>query len=89
MENPIQPLCRDARGVIRFKKNTLVDALLLHGQSTGFGLNELACKFHGPEHKGDWQQLAQLIGYSVDGYGTLSYVTDEAYAAAEALVEGL
>lgn len=31
--------------------------------------------------KEDRQQFAQLIGYSLDGYGELSYVDDDAYGA--------
>ncbi len=30
----------------------------------------------------DWEQFAQLIGYSVSGFGTLRYVSDKAFAAA-------
>lgn len=43
------------------------------------GLNNLAKM---PFSDEDWQQLAQLIGYSVGGYSTLSYVDDEAYRLA-------
>jgi hypothetical protein len=76
--------------VLRFKKNALVCALLDHGQATGLGLNELACKFYTPEHADDWQQLAQLIGYSLSGYGELSYVSDDSYSAAATMAdEGL
>jgi hypothetical protein len=54
------------------------------------GLNELACKFYTPEHADDWQQLAQLIGYSLSGYGELSYVSDDSYSAAATMAdEGL
>lgn len=81
-KNPIQPLIVDAHGVIRFKENKLVRALLDHGQTTGFGLNEMTRKFCAPEHADDWRQLARLIGYSLSGYGELSYVTDDAYGAA-------
>lgn len=87
MKNPIQPLAKDAQGVLRFKGNTLVSALLDHGQATGFGLNEMACKFYTTEHADDWQQLAQLIGYSLSGYGELSYVNDDAYGAAATMAD--
>lgn len=90
MKNPIQPLAKDAQGVLRFKANALVNALLEHGQATGLGLNELACKYHGAEHADDLQQLAQLIGYSLRGYGELGYVSDDAYGAAAVMAdEGL
>jgi len=35
------------------------------------------------------EQLAQLIGYSVDGYGTLSYVSNESHERAAAQAERL
>lgn len=85
----MQPLIKDEQGVQRFQANTLVRALLDHGQATGLGLNELCVKFHPSEHKADWQQLAQLIGYSLGGYGSLSYVDDEAYNTASYMAQGL
>jgi len=90
VNNPIQPLAKDVHGTLRFKANVLVNALLEHGQSTGLGLNELARKFDTQEHSDDWQQLAQLIGYSLSGFGELSYVSDDAYGAASTMAdEGL
>lgn len=80
---PIQPLERDEDGVIRFRKNAIVDYLL--GQYEG-GLNELACKGFSDD---DWTQLAQLIGYSLDGFGELSYVSDGVYDAAAKIAEAL
>lgn len=82
----MQPIIKDERGVLRFKKNGLVDVLYEHGVNTGLGLNELHCMNFTDE---DRQQFAQLIGYSVSGYGSLSYVTDEAYEAAEKSVHGI
>ena len=87
MKNPIQPLSKDEQGVVRFKENVLVRALLDHGQDTGLGLNELARKFYTPDHADDWQQLAQLIGYSLSGYSDLSYVSDNAYGAAAMMAD--
>ena len=87
MGNPIQPLELDDQGVLRFKSNKLVDALLDHGQATGLGLNELRFKYHGPEYADDWQQLSQLIGYSLSGYGELSYVSDYTYGVAAKMNE--
>ena len=37
----------------------------------------------------DWEQLAQLIGYSVSGFGDLSYVSNGARDEADAKVEQL
>lgn len=36
----------------------------------------------------DWQQFAQLIGYSVSGYGDLSYVGSEACQIADMMASG-
>lgn len=78
--HPIQPLSKDDKGVLRFKKNEIVDALLRHAQKHGMDLNSIACMgFSNSDH----QQFAQLIGYSLSGYSELSYVDDDAYAAAE------
>ena len=85
----MQPIITDEQGTQRFQANTLVRALLDHGQATGLGLNELCMKLHPSEHQADWQQLAQLIGYSVSGYGSLSYVDDEAYNTASYMAQGM
>jgi hypothetical protein len=87
VKNPMQPLAKDRRGVVRFKENTLVNALLEHGQRTGLGLNELAGKYRDEAHTDDWRQLAQLIGYSLSGYGELSYVDDHTYETAAAMAD--
>ena len=87
MKHPIQPLALDAHGVLRFQANVLVKSLLDHGSDTGCGMNELALIDATPADK---MQLAQLIGYSLDGFGTLGYVTDDEYkAAAKMHDEGL
>ena len=42
-------------------------------QNEGIGLNELAVMFNRTgSDRDDWQQLMQLLGYSVSGYGDLS-----------------
>ncbi|MES2787657.1 MAG: DUF4406 domain-containing protein [Pseudomonadota bacterium] len=74
-QHPIQPLITDQHGVIRFKRNAIVDHLA-EGK-----LNDLAVMDFAPE---DLEQFAQLIGYSLSGWGNLSYVTDEAYQRAAA-----
>lgn len=75
-EHPIQPLEKDEQGDLRFKKNPIVRYLLDNGR---INLNDLATVDFSDE---DRQHFAQLIGYSLSGYGDLSYVSDEAYAAA-------
>lgn len=76
-KHPIQPLEKNDNGVIRFKRNGIVEHLLDKG---GIDLNQLACMEFRRE---DREQFAQLIGYSLSGFSELSYVSDETYAAAE------
>ncbi|HCM9273871.1 TPA: hypothetical protein N5L20_002681 [Enterobacter kobei] len=78
---PMQPLVIDAHGTLRFKENPIVRKLLDYATEHGYGLNEIALDEFEAE---DQMQLAQLIGYSLSGYGTLSYVTDESYDRAAA-----
>ena len=70
-KHPIQPLIVDHAGVVRFKENVLV-SYLLDVASTGqkCDMNTLALI---PATRDDRQHFAQLIGYSVSGYGDLSY----------------
>jgi hypothetical protein len=75
----MQPVKRDQFKVIRFQKNAIVCALLDFATPRGLSLNELAVM---PFTKADRQQFAQLLGYSVSGYGELPYVTNAAYTEA-------
>lgn len=84
MWHPIQPLALDESGVLRFQKNQIVRDLLDHASQHGMDLNTIACK---PYHVEDRRQLSQLIGYSLDGYGSLSYVDDASFAAASEMAE--
>lgn len=74
-KHPQQPLERDSRRTIRFKENAIVRYM-----ADTVGLNNLARQGFSEE---DWRQLAQLIGYSIDGYCTLSYVDRAAKTKAE------
>lgn len=76
--HPVQPLIVDEYEVLRFKGNAIVRFLLDAGP---FDMNQLALM---PFTVEDREQFAQLIGYSLSGFGELSYVTDETYARAEA-----
>ena len=71
MKHPIQPIIVTDDGTPRFKKNAIVRFLLDAGP---FDLNQLAAM---PFSAEDHTQLAQLIGYSVGGFGELSYVPDD------------
>lgn len=85
MKNPIQPLAKDAKGVLRFKENAIVRHLL--DTHPKIGMNQLAALDFTDD---DRQQFAQLIGYSLSGYGELqSYVDDEAYGTAAHMADGL
>ena len=77
MTHPVQPLEIDRDGVVRFKRNAIVRFLLDAGP---FDMNQIACL---PVSDEDRCQFAQLIGYSLSGYGELPYVSDEEFARAE------
>ena len=71
MKHPNQPLYRDDRNVLRFKQNHIVRFLLDHGPHD---LNSLARMNFERE---DRVQFAQLIGYSLSGFGDLGYDCSE------------
>lgn len=83
MKHPIQPLELAEDGVLRFKENKIIRRLIDDGN---IDLNKIA-SWHASQE--DQEQLAQLIGYSLDGYGSLSYVSDESYNIAEKMHKGL
>ena len=84
-KHPIQPLAPNVHGVIRFKANAIVQHLL--DTHPTCDMNALARMDFSDD---DRQQFAQLIGYSLSGYGELrSYVTDEAYSTAAHMADGL
>jgi hypothetical protein len=74
--HPMQPLEKDEDGTIRFKRNKIVSFLK---DTSKYNLNELSLM---PFDKEDWEQFAQLIGYSLDGFGELSYVNEKTYKKA-------
>lgn len=82
---PIQPVYTDEDGVLRFRGNKVVRYLLDHGS---LDLNDLARKVRDcPE---DWAQFAQLIGYSLSGFGSLSYGDSDTYEVADRMArEGM
>lgn len=80
--HPPQPLIRASDGVVRFKENAIVRFLLRTGR---FTMNDLADM---PFSVEDQTQFAQLIGYTLDVFGDLSYVTDEEYSRVVPLDNG-
>lgn len=73
-------------GIARFRANAAVRALVDWGRDHGMSLNDLETRGFPAE---DMQQLMQLIGYSVSGYGNVPYVTPESVKVADARVERL
>lgn len=78
MKNPIQPIYETEEGTLRFKENKIVHFLLNVARRLDVDMNELATMDFSQD---DRQQFAQLIGYSVSGFGELSYVDDDTYHA--------
>lgn len=79
--HPIQPLMTDTLGVVRFKPNGIVDALLDFAKGYGYDLNAIVAD---PDFsREDLVQFYQLIGYSLSGYGDLNAVSNTDYNAAE------
>ncbi len=78
---PMQPIVFAEDGVIRFQKNVLVEYLLDAAGKFGLDMNHLAII---PCPRSDREQFAQLIGYSVSGFGELSYARNKTVARADA-----
>lgn len=83
MNHPMQPIEYDKHGIIRFRRNKIVEYLLDNG---GIDLNHLAVQDFSDE---DRMQFAQLIGYSVGGFGDLFYASDEVVGEADRIAAEL
>lgn len=68
-------------GVIRFRENKIVRTLLDIGP---LDMNKLAMLEFSDD---DREQFAQLIGYSVSGFGDLSYAAKKVVAEADEIAE--
>lgn len=87
-EEPMQPVGIDPFGVHRFVENRIVADLLKSSES--MSMNSIAeAAQDGYYLDAERRQFAQLIGYSVNGYGTLSYVDDASYERASQLSDQL
>lgn len=85
---PDQPLVVDPYGVVRFMENRMVSYLLDAARRSGVDLDALASmRVAGHFTDAEAQQLSQLIGYSVSGYGELSYVNEEDLQRVDEAVE--
>lgn len=70
-KHPTQPIEVDDGGVVRFKRNKVVEFMLDHPDKAD--LNTLSFQVQlGQLPEADYMQLMQLIGYSVSGYGDLA-----------------
>ncbi len=72
--NPMQPV-QLVNNVMRFKRNAIVDDLLDFATPKGFDMNHIVGS--GKYSQDDMEQFAQLIGFSIDGFHEISYVSDE------------
>jgi hypothetical protein len=81
----MQPIIRDANGVIRFKRNAIVDHFV---RNHTIDLSQLAASLDAYSVE-DAEQFWQLLGYSVSGYGDLSFVRPETIAEADRRAESL
>lgn len=84
MNHPIQPL-ETKDGILQFKENAIVRHLMEFAAEHGCDLNRIACMDFSND---DRRQFAQLIGYSLSGYGSLSYVDDDSFQTASLMAEG-
>lgn len=86
-KHPTQPVEYDENGVIRFKKNAIVRWMLDQGGlGRKFDMNEISIQEFSIE---DRVQFAQLIGYSVSGFGDLSYVSKKVCRKCDKLAQKL
>lgn len=80
--HPFQPLEPDKHGTMRFKPNAIVRHLL---DTPGpHDMNTIALENFSRE---DRVQFAQLIGYSLFGFGELDYVRNEEFVGAQKATE--
>lgn len=79
--HPLQSIVQGDDGLARFQSNAIVEFLL---KVSGYDMVRLSEEGFSAS---DWEQFAQLIGYSLRGFSELGYVRDETVAAAEAMLE--
>lgn len=82
VREPMQPIIKDIHGVDRFRANAIVEAIYNETSKHGYDMNRIAGTVSFNDV--DRMQFAQLLGYSISGYGDLSYVTDKSYDRAYA-----
>jgi len=86
-EYPIQPIEFDNKGVIRFKKNRIIEDLL---NTSHMDFNKICLKHQeGYYTLEEYEQLNMLIGYSISGFGDLEGVSREMVEEVEKIAEEL
>lgn len=86
MKHPMQPVVMKD-GIARFQDNAIVRHLLDVATEAGIcDMNKIARLRFGDD---DGMQFAQLIGYSVSGFGDLNYASSEMIVQADAEVDRL
>ncbi len=75
--HPMQGIVWATDRVIRFRRNAIVERLL---ETSSLDLNDIARMDFS---EADRMQLAQLIGYSVSGFGDLSYASRDVVRRAD------
>ncbi len=83
MKQPMQPIFIDDLGTARFQQNAICKYLVDAGLAN---LNHLAVKRFTDE---DRMQFAQLIGYSVSGFGELNYADKKTIIKSDKIVKKL
>lgn len=81
----MRELVKDKNGVVRFKQNVIIDWLQ---ETKRIDLNDIA------RHIGlfpieDVEEFWQMLGYSVGGYGDLSFVREETIQEADEAMDRL
>jgi len=86
LNHPMQPIYIDEHGTARFKPNKIIEWLFGQGL---LDLNKIAIAAQDKPgfSKGDRMQLAQLLGYSVSGFGDLSYADKKVVKEADKQVD--
>lgn len=87
LKHPMQPIGFAEDGVLRFKKNEIIEFLV---DSKQWDLDQIFLMVrNGMFCKEDAAQLMQLVGYSVSGYGELNVSPRESVYKADAIAEEL
>lgn len=83
-KHPLQKVVKEGQRVTRFVSNGAVRYLLDKGTKT---MNDVVLAFQrGEFDEADLQQFYQLIGYSIDGYAELDWISRDSVRAVDEMV---